>query len=251
MTAPPRSYPLEDGYRLATRPYPFGADGRELEWRVIHSDRVFDSGEAIDLEDARQQALRSIRHARALHSGYAPGRKSSSAITMRGLTARDVRRRGGTTLSRQKQEWISEKIRTLRHEGYPQQQAIAIAYRMAGVPARTARAKRDPGCGCGDPPSNKRSHSASASASLRSKRQRQTHEYEGVVYYPYSLTFTTEDRKQHRILLHVPGDWLVRETFDRYVDANDLRIKRGSNVIVRRLPTDQRDATESKSRRLR
>jgi hypothetical protein len=31
-------------------------------------------------------------------------------------------------------EWISEKIRKLRHEGYPQEQAIAIAHRMAGAP---------------------------------------------------------------------------------------------------------------------
>ena len=31
-------------------------------------------------------------------------------------------------------EWISEKISKLRHEGYPQQQAIAIAHRMAGAP---------------------------------------------------------------------------------------------------------------------
>jgi hypothetical protein len=30
--------------------------------------------------------------------------------------------------------WISEKIRKLRHEGYPQEQAIAIAHRMAGAP---------------------------------------------------------------------------------------------------------------------
>ena len=32
------------------------------------------------------------------------------------------------------QGWISEKISKLRHEGYPQQQAIAIAHRMAGAP---------------------------------------------------------------------------------------------------------------------
>ena len=31
-------------------------------------------------------------------------------------------------------EWISEKISKLRHEGYPQEQAIAIAHRMAGAP---------------------------------------------------------------------------------------------------------------------
>ena len=41
--------------------------------------------------------------------------------------------------TRAQQQFIGEKIRTLRHEGYPQRQAIAVAYSMAGVPAR-----RDP-----------------------------------------------------------------------------------------------------------
>lgn len=39
---------------------------------------------------------------------------------------------------------ISRKIRLLRHEGYPERQAIAIAYRMAGVPPLSkTKAKRD------------------------------------------------------------------------------------------------------------
>lgn len=46
--------------------------------------------------------------------------------------ARDPRR----GISRTKQRRIAEKIRTLRHEGYPQRQAIAIAYRMEGVSRR-------------------------------------------------------------------------------------------------------------------
>lgn len=50
--------------------------------------------------------------------------------------SRDPRR----YISRAKQRRISEKIRVLRHEGYPQRQAIAIAYRMEGV----ARRARDP-----------------------------------------------------------------------------------------------------------
>lgn len=41
-----------------------------------------------------------------------------------------------TKIPRAKQRWISEKIRLLVHEGKPQRQAIAIAYRMAGVPPR-------------------------------------------------------------------------------------------------------------------
>lgn len=51
-------------------------------------------------------------------------------------------------ISREKREKISAKIRKLRHEGYPQDQAIAIAYRMAGIPPRpprrsSSRASRD------------------------------------------------------------------------------------------------------------
>ncbi|MES2179846.1 MAG: hypothetical protein V4550_18440 [Gemmatimonadota bacterium] len=45
-------------------------------------------------------------------------------------------------LSRKKRAWISRKIRFLiKREGYPQRQAIAIAYRMAGVPRKRARKK--------------------------------------------------------------------------------------------------------------
>jgi len=34
-------------------------------------------------------------------------------------------------VSRKAENWISRKIRKLRHEGYPQRQSIAIAYAMA------------------------------------------------------------------------------------------------------------------------
>ena len=43
---------------------------------------------------------------------------------------------GTRTSQRKDQAWISDKIRVLRHEGYPERQAIAIAYRMAGIPPR-------------------------------------------------------------------------------------------------------------------
>lgn len=51
------------------------------------------------------------------------------------VVERDPAQRGERRpkLSREKQKWISEKIRVLRREGYPQNQAIAIAYRMAGA----------------------------------------------------------------------------------------------------------------------
>ena len=43
--------------------------------------------------------------------------------------------------TREQQEFIQEKIRVLRHEGYPQRQAIAVAYSMAGVPPRPGDAR--------------------------------------------------------------------------------------------------------------
>lgn len=46
---------------------------------------------------------------------------------------RDASRDSSPRISHARQEWISKKIRLLRHEGYPERQAIAIAYREAGV----------------------------------------------------------------------------------------------------------------------
>lgn len=44
--------------------------------------------------------------------------------------------------SARQQAFISRKIRILRHEGYPEKQAVAIAYRMAGVsPIRRKRSQ--------------------------------------------------------------------------------------------------------------
>lgn len=60
------------------------------------------------------------------------------------------KRRGGVTRAQRK--FISEKIRILRHEGRPEAQAIAIAYRMAGVPPRASKARgrrrKSRDCGC-------------------------------------------------------------------------------------------------------
>lgn len=47
-------------------------------------------------------------------------------------------RRRASKVPRVKREWISNKIQTLRHEGYPPKQAVAIAYRMAGVSRRSS-----------------------------------------------------------------------------------------------------------------
>lgn len=63
-------------------------------------------------------------------------------MARRGQTSRRTR------ISPKHREFISEKIRTLRREGYPQDQSVAIALRMAGVPPRpqdeARRRERDP-----------------------------------------------------------------------------------------------------------
>ena len=54
---------------------------------------------------------------------------------------RDARKtRAPTATTSAQRRFISEKIRILRHEGYPPRQAAAIAYRMAGVPRRRSSA---------------------------------------------------------------------------------------------------------------
>ena len=46
--------------------------------------------------------------------------------------------------TRKQREFIARKIPVLIDEGYSQRQAIAIAYRMAGVPPRQSERERDP-----------------------------------------------------------------------------------------------------------
>ena len=52
------------------------------------------------------------------------------------------RRKPRRKISAKKRAQISRKIRILMREGYPQRQAIAIAYRMAGVPRKRKHARR-------------------------------------------------------------------------------------------------------------
>jgi hypothetical protein len=49
---------------------------------------------------------------------------------------RDAKRPRRFRSKRAQQAFISQKIRILRHEGYPPGQAVAIALRMGGVPPR-------------------------------------------------------------------------------------------------------------------
>lgn len=188
-TSPPRTFPLAPGVRLGVRPFPFGRSGRELEWFVFASERPgtwLASGEAGNLDEAKRSATAALARSSAFRSRGS--RPSSSRVDVRKLVVgrdssrtprsasgsarrdscgaskgacgcgcshkqRDAARTSKTsTASSAQRRFISEKIRILRHEGYPQNQAIAIAYRMAGVPprtrsrgARTRMQHRDPG----------------------------------------------------------------------------------------------------------
>ena len=53
-----------------------------------------------------------------------------------------ARPRRGTKPTARQRAYIQRKIPILRREGYPPDQAVAIAYRMAGVPPRPAKRKR-------------------------------------------------------------------------------------------------------------
>lgn len=65
----------------------------------------------------------------------------ASGGTGRTKSSRDSARSKKPT--KRQQAFIQEKIRTLRHEGYPQRQAIAIAHSMAGVAKLNPAARRD------------------------------------------------------------------------------------------------------------
>ena len=89
---------------------------------------------AVDRELGERRALEERQRLVAQHT--APQRTGLMARLQRAIS-RDPQRP-----SAKQREFISEKIRILRREGYEQRQAIAIAHRMAGVPPRGIR--RDP-----------------------------------------------------------------------------------------------------------
>ena len=123
------SRPIGAGYILAAYPYPFGE--KLVAWHVFHSRNPnvwYAVGEAEDFDDALDQADRIF------------------GVDLRRIAAaRDpAQARTGRRLSKRQREFIARKIPILMDEGYPQRQAVAIAYRMAGVPRREPRrARRD------------------------------------------------------------------------------------------------------------
>lgn len=82
----------------------------------------------------------------------------------------------------------------------------------------------------------------------RSKRPRRTFKYEGVTYHPYAFSFVTTDGRRRRKVLWIPGDPWVKDTFARWVREQDIHIRRGSNVRVKRLASESRDASRRDAR---
>ena len=120
------SRPIGAGYLLSVYSYPFGRE--PFAWHVYHSRNPnvwYATGEASSPEDALKQADRMF------------------GVDLRRIAARDpAQARTGYRLSRRQRAYISRKIPILMDEGYPQRQAIAIAYRMADVPPRRGSQRR-------------------------------------------------------------------------------------------------------------
>jgi hypothetical protein len=92
---------------------------------------------------------RKMKAANAYWKRMTPGEHEQTARYMRGETnvmgdrGRGRHRAAGAPTFAQQKE-IGRKIRLLRREGRPERQAVAMAYRYAGVPPRTSRGSRDP-----------------------------------------------------------------------------------------------------------
>lgn len=81
-----------------------------------------------------------------LYPSHVPGTavreaRSNAARVRRHLGGAPLSERDARKPTRAQQRFISDKIRVLREEGYPEKQAIAVAYRMAGVPPRASRGR--------------------------------------------------------------------------------------------------------------
>lgn len=138
-------------------------------------------------------------------------------------------------LSPEQRRFIARKIRILRHEGYPQPQAIAIAYRMACEPRSRARLRRS---SRRDPASDKPPDSG---VRLRTFR---VITFGGVSLYPFEVTFTTDDGVERRNVLHARDDRALHLAVRRFFDAEGVVLQPGGAVRMRWLPIAERDPGE-------
>lgn len=107
-------------------------------WHLPNSEAVVlwnGPGSGLFLVMTPRGRLIRIEHPTA-DGNYRSFREADEAARRFIRAERDPARPRGRRISREKQRRISDKIRVLRHEGYPQRQAIAIAHQMEGVSRR-------------------------------------------------------------------------------------------------------------------
>lgn len=103
-------------------------------------DRLPRYGVFMKAHDLMREFRRTLEHVDTERRALAKAAWGTLEHMREQLSARSSRDRS-RRVSRSTQRQISDKIRVLRHEGYPQRQAVAIAYRMHGV-SRHARDQR-------------------------------------------------------------------------------------------------------------
>ncbi len=55
---------------------------------------------------------------------------------------------------------------------------------------------------------------------------------EGVYYHRFVISFVLADGRRRRWIRHAPARMYAAESFDREVQARDIKVKRGSNVYI-------------------
>jgi hypothetical protein len=111
---------------------PWSATTRQLYWRYA-ADAPTGIGFDVAAYETVGEVLRAWGRSADQILDWAEGKPGKT-----GSFSRDPRPR----VSPRQRAFISEKIPILRREGYPHQQAIAIAHRMAGVPLGRRRGKQ-------------------------------------------------------------------------------------------------------------
>lgn len=102
--------------------------------------------------------------------------------------------------------------------------ASAEPARATRDPARKRRRRRDPA----PPPES--------GTQLRTERPFRTRNYKGVTFYPFVLTYVTDDGERRRAVLYAPDQSSTNRVIRRFFDARDVVLLPGAPVRGRWLP---------------
>ena len=108
------------------------------------------------------------------------------------------------------------------------------------IHATRARTLRDPK----KPKSRTRLRAAKPKSTRKAPLAQRSYVFEGVTHYPYRIRYTTEDGRERTTILHAPGDAWIGDTIRRWIHYEDVPIKRGSDVVISRVPTRERDTSK-------